>query len=82
MQIPAHSWSFAARTASVTTAENTTLVTTVTATPGETISYVIAGSAYSSHVLVEFCTGVLELLPAPNFEALAGEDWRCRLTIT
>jgi serralysin len=59
-------------TAAVSIAENTTAVTTVTATDpdaGQTLSYSIVGGADASKFAINVTTGALAFLTAPNFEA-------------
>jgi hypothetical protein len=59
-------------TAAVSIAENTTAVTTVTATDpdaGQTLSYSIFGGADASKFAINVTTGALAFLTAPNFEA-------------
>src|SRR5215211_3633915 len=59
-------------TAAVSIAENTTAVTTVTATDpdaGQTLSYSINGGADASKFAINVTTGALAFLTAPNFEA-------------
>jgi Ca2+-binding RTX toxin-like protein/type III secretion system FlhB-like substrate exporter len=59
-------------TAAVSVAENTTAVTTVTATDpdaGQTLSYSIAGGADASKFTINAATGALAFVTAPNFEA-------------
>ena len=58
-------------TASVSVAENTTAVTTVTATDpdtGQTRSYSIIGGADASKFTIGSTTGALSFITAPNFE--------------
>ena len=58
-------------TAAVSIAENTTAVTTVTATDpdaGQTLSYSIIGGADASKFKIGSSTGVLSFVTAPNFE--------------
>jgi hypothetical protein len=59
-------------TAAISVAENTTAVTTVTATDpdvGQTLSYSITGGADASKFAIDASTGVLSFVTAPNFEA-------------
>jgi hypothetical protein len=52
--------------------ENTTAVTTVTATdvdPGTTITYSISGGADAAKFTIDSSTGALSFITAPNFEA-------------
>ena len=59
-------------TAAVSIAENTTAVTTVTATDpdvGQTLSYSIIGGADASKFTIDATTGALSFVTAPNFEA-------------
>ena len=59
-------------TAAVSLAENTTAVTTVTATDpdvGQTLSYSIIGGADASKFTIGASTGALSFVTAPNFEA-------------
>ena len=52
-------------------AENTTAVTTVTATDpdaGQTLSYSIIGGADESKFTIDPTTGALSFITAPNFE--------------
>ena len=58
-------------TAAVSIAENTTAVTTVTATDpdvGQTLSYSIIGGADASKFTIGASTGALSFVTAPNFE--------------
>ena len=58
-------------TAAVSIAENTTAVTTVTATDpdvGQTLSYSIIGGADASKFTIDATTGALSFVTAPNFE--------------
>ena len=58
-------------TAAVSIAENTTAVTTVTATDpdvGQTLSYSISGGADASKFTIGASTGALSFVTAPNFE--------------
>jgi Repeat of unknown function (DUF5648) len=58
--------------AAVSIAENTTAVTTVTATEtgvGQTLSYSIIGGADASKFAIGASTGALSFVTAPNFEA-------------
>jgi VCBS repeat-containing protein len=63
----------AAATASVNVAENSTAVTTVTATdadlPAPTFSYSIAGGADAALFTINASTGALAFVAAPDFEA-------------
>ena len=59
-------------TAAVSIAENTTAVTTVTATDpdaGQTLSYAIVGGADAAKFTINATTGALAFVTAPNFEA-------------
>ncbi len=60
-------------TASVNVAENSTAVTTVTATdtdlPAQTISYAINGGADAAKFSIDASTGALSFVVAPNYEA-------------
>jgi hypothetical protein len=60
-------------TATVSVAENTTAVTTVTATdadlPTQSLTYRIVGGADQARFTINATTGVLQLLSAPNFES-------------
>ena len=59
-------------TAAVSIAENTTAVTTVTATDpdaGQTLSYSIIGGADAAKFTINATTGALAFVTAPNFEA-------------
>ena len=59
------------RTAAISIAENTTAVTTVTATDpdvGQTLSYSIIGGADASKFTIGSSTGALSFVTAPNFE--------------
>ncbi|WP_454875961.1 VCBS domain-containing protein [Pseudomonas farris] len=60
-------------TASVSVAENTTVVTTVAATdadlPAQTLSYSIVGGADAAKFSIVSGTGALSFVSAPNFEA-------------
>jgi Ca2+-binding RTX toxin-like protein len=59
-------------TAAVSMAENTTAVTTVTATDpdlGQTLGYSIFGGADASKFTINSTTGALAFVTAPNFEA-------------
>ena len=60
-------------TAAISVAENTTAVTTVTATdadlPAQTLTYSIAGGADAARFTINSSTGVLSFLAAPDFEA-------------
>ncbi|HZV55613.1 MAG TPA: cadherin-like domain-containing protein [Rhodocyclaceae bacterium] len=59
-------------TASVSVAENTTAVTTVTATdidlPAQTLTYSIAGGADAAQFNINAATGALTFITAPNYE--------------
>ncbi|MFM9964548.1 MAG: DUF2341 domain-containing protein [Planctomycetaceae bacterium] len=59
-------------TASISIAENTTAVTTVTATdadlPAQTLSYSISGGADAAKFTINSATGVLRFVSAPDFE--------------
>jgi len=64
-------------TAAVNVAENTTAVTTVTATDadaGQTITYSITGGADQAKFSIVGATGVLTFATAPNFEAPTDSD--------
>ena len=59
-------------TASISVPENTTAVTTVTATDpdaGTTLTYSISGGADAAKFAINPTTGVLTFIAAPNFEA-------------
>src|SRR5207237_1076161 len=59
-------------TASVSVAENTTAVTTVTATDpdaGDALTYSISGGADAAKFAIDGKTGVLTFVAAPNFES-------------
>ncbi|MGQ0555786.1 MAG: cadherin domain-containing protein [Nitrospiraceae bacterium] len=59
-------------TASITVAENTTTVTTVTATDanaGQTLTYSISGGADASKFTINSSTGALSFASAPNYES-------------
>jgi len=60
-------------TASISAAENTTSVTTVTATdsdlPAQTLTYSITGGIDSGKFTIDGSTGVLTFVTAPNYEA-------------
>ncbi|MCS6297769.1 MAG: DUF4347 domain-containing protein, partial [Nitrospira sp.] len=59
-------------TASVTVAENSTVVTTVTASDvdaGQTLGYSIAGGADAARFTIDSSTGQLSFVTAPNYEA-------------
>ncbi|HEX5126095.1 MAG TPA: cadherin-like domain-containing protein, partial [Rhodocyclaceae bacterium] len=64
--------------ASVNIAENTTAVTTVTATdadlPAQTLSYAIAGGADAAKFVIDSSTGTLSFISAPDFENPADAD--------
>src|SRR5205814_1334431 len=59
-------------TASVSVAENTAAVTTVTATdadlPAQTLSYAISGGADAATFTINATSGALSFVSAPNFE--------------
>ncbi|WP_282756177.1 DUF4347 domain-containing protein, partial [Desulfuromonas thiophila] len=58
-------------TAAVNVSENTTAVTTVTATdadPGDSLTYSISGGADQAKFSIDAATGVLTFAGAPNFE--------------
>ncbi|MBK8335419.1 MAG: cadherin domain-containing protein [Sterolibacteriaceae bacterium] len=59
--------------ASITVAENTTAVTTVTGsdtdTPAQTLAYSIAGGADAAKFAIDGATGVLSFVTAPDYEA-------------
>jgi trimeric autotransporter adhesin len=61
--------------ASITVAENTTAVTTVSATdadlPAQTLSYSIVGGADAARFTIDSVTGALSFAVAPNYEAPA-----------
>ncbi|WP_433785494.1 beta strand repeat-containing protein [Pseudomonas frederiksbergensis] len=63
----------AGATASISVAENTTAITTVTATdvdlPVQTLSYSIVGGVDAAKFSIVSGTGVLSFISAPNFEA-------------
>ncbi|PQP00035.1 hypothetical protein C5612_24090 [Pseudomonas frederiksbergensis] len=63
----------AGATASISVAENTTAITTVTATdvdlPAQTLSYSIVGGADAAKFSIVSGTGTLSFVSAPNFEA-------------
>ena len=64
-------------TASLSIAENTGAVTTVTATDpdaGTTLTYAIAGGADASLFQIDAATGVISFKQAPNFERAADAD--------
>ena len=63
-------------TANINVAENTTAVTTVTATDsdGDQIEYTITGGADAALFDIDRDTGVLTFLSAPNFEAPADSN--------
>jgi hypothetical protein len=65
-------------TASVSIAENSTAVTTITATdadlPIQTLSFSITGGADAALFTVDAATGVLEFLAAPDYESPADAD--------
>lgn len=60
-------------TAAITVVENSTTVTTVTATdadlPGATLTYSINGGADAAKFAIDSATGALRFVAAPNFEA-------------
>ena len=59
-------------TTSVTVSENTTVVTTVTATDADTrqtLTYSIVGGADSAQFTINSATGALSFVSAPNYEA-------------
>ena len=60
-------------TAAVSIAENTTAVTTVTATdadlPAQTLTYSISGGADAARFAIDSATGALSFLAAPDYEA-------------
>ncbi|WP_439370836.1 beta strand repeat-containing protein [Bradyrhizobium sp. DASA03120] len=58
-------------TAAISTAENTTAVTTVAASDpdGQTLTYSISGGADSNKFSINATTGALAFVTAPNFEA-------------
>jgi len=63
--------------AAMTVAENTTAVTTVTATDpniGSVLSFSISGGADAALFAIDATTGVLSFFNAPNFEAAADAD--------
>jgi len=64
--------------ASISTAENTTAVTTVTASdpdlPAQTLSYSISGGADQARFNINASTGVLTFVSAPDFEAPGDAD--------
>jgi Ca2+-binding RTX toxin-like protein len=63
--------------ASVPVAENTTAVTTITATDpdaGQTLSYAIIGGADASRFTIDATTGALAFAAAPDFEAPSDAD--------
>ncbi|MGE4588028.1 MAG: cadherin domain-containing protein [Acidaminococcaceae bacterium] len=65
-------------TATISVAENTTAVTTVTATdadqPPDTLVYDIIGGADSNRFVINSSTGALSFNSAPNYEAPFGAD--------
>src|SRR5450631_93919 len=68
---PAITSNGAGATASVSVAENTTAVTTVTATdldPGSTLTYSIVGGADAAKFTVDSSTGALSFASAPDYE--------------
>jgi hypothetical protein len=68
-------------TATVAIAENTTPVTTVTATDpdGTTPSFTISGGADASKFAINASTGALSFVTAPNFEAPDRLRWQQQL---
>ena len=71
-QLPTITSNGGGNTAAVSIAENSTAVTTVTATDpdaGQTLSYSINGGADASKFAINVTTGALAFLTAPNFEA-------------
>ena len=60
-------------TAAINVAENTTAVTTVTATdadlPAQTLTYSIVGGADAAQFTINASTGALSFVAAPDFEA-------------
>ncbi len=59
-------------TASVSVTENTTAVTTVTATdasPGQTLTYSISGGVDAAKFTINSSTGALSFVSAPNYES-------------
>ena len=60
-------------TATISVAENTTAVTTVTASdadlPAQTLTYSISGGADAARFTIDGSTGVLSFLAAPDYEA-------------
>ena len=68
-------------TAAVSISENTTAVTTVTATDpdiGQTRSYSIIGGADASKFTIGSATGALSFITAPNFETPTDTRWQQR----
>ncbi|MCG8485908.1 MAG: cadherin repeat domain-containing protein, partial [Chromatiales bacterium] len=65
-------------TAAVSVAENSTAVTTVTATDPDadnvTLTYSLSGGADQGRFIIDGATGALSFLVAPNFEAPADAD--------
>lgn len=65
-------------TAGVNAAENTTFVTTVTATdadlPGDTLTFSISGGANAGHFVIDSTTGRLHFIAAPDFETPGDDD--------
>ena len=65
--------------ASISISENTTAVTTVVATdvdtPGDTLTYSIAGGADASSFAINAMTGVVTFASAPDFEAPTDSDF-------
>src|SRR5262245_2479540 len=60
--------------AAISVAENTTVVTTVTAVdadPGATLTYSVVGGADAARFTIDAVTGVLSFVSAPDFEAPA-----------
>ena len=70
-------------TAAISIAENTTAVTTVTATdadlPAQTLTYSITGGADAARFTINSSTGVLSFVAAPDFEAPDGRRGEQRL---
>ncbi|MBM4090676.1 MAG: DUF4347 domain-containing protein [Planctomycetes bacterium] len=65
-------------TAAISVAENSTAVSTVTATdpdlPAQTLSYSIVGGADAAHFTIDSSSGVLSFVAAPNREAPSDAD--------
>ena len=65
-------------TAAINVAENTTAVTTVTATdedvPADTLTYTITGGADAADFAINSSTGVLTLVSGKDFETYADAD--------